>query len=116
MAQTTEPEFVFDPGDLTLGDLIDLEDHFGITLQALMEATNGQQLERLGAKLLAALAFIALRQRNGDATPDEAKRVKVTELVKMVGGKKRLDAAVKAQGRLATGAKGGRREDPPPGV
>lgn len=107
-----EPEFRFDPGELTLGDLIDLEDHFGISLQQLMSQVDSAQLEQLGAKLLAAFAFIVLRQRDSAATPVQAKATKLTELIAMAGGQRRVQAVARAQRRLAQGPKGARQEDP----
>lgn len=92
-----EPEFVFDPDRLEVGDLMDLEEHFGLTFMQLISELQGKQLEALTAKTLAAFTFLVMRIKDPDFAPQDARKIKVTDLKSMTSTKQ----VAQAKQRLA---------------
>lgn len=81
-----EIEVGLDPGKLTIGDLIDLEEHFGLSLDQLMAMAQGVTIAKMSAKTLAALVFAAKRQSDPDFRPEDARGVSMEEFIGMMGG------------------------------
>jgi hypothetical protein len=75
----------FDPGKLTVGDLMDLEEHFGVTLDHLMSMVNGTDIRKLGTKTLAALAFLVKRHQDPEFPAADARSVSLEDLFALIG-------------------------------
>lgn len=81
-------DFAFDPGSLEIGDLIDLEEAFGVTIDHLMSLVNSSgSIQGLSGKTIAALTFIVKRQMDPEFTPEMARKIKIDELVSLMKGK-----------------------------
>ncbi len=79
-----EVEVSFDPGKLTVGDLIDLEENFGLTLDQLLSMTNGADFRKMGTRTMAALAFLVKRQQDPDFPVSEARNIPLDVLFGLV--------------------------------
>lgn len=79
-------EVDFDPNKLTVGDLMDLEEHFGVTIDSLLSLVQGKRIERLPAKVLAAFVFVMKRQMDPTFPPSQVRSIGVADLAAMVGG------------------------------
>lgn len=78
-------EVGLDPGKLTVGDLIDLEEHFGMSLDQLMSMAKGVKIENMGAKTIAALVFVAKRQVDPEFSPADCRNVSMEEFMQLMG-------------------------------
>lgn len=102
--------FNFDLDKIEIGDMIELEEEYGFTLNQLMAAAGGQQLEQLNAKTLAALTFIVFRQEDPEFTAADARKISFKRLIEAMTNAK---GGTPVKPRLANGKAG--EGDPQPG-
>lgn len=98
-------EVNFDPNVLTVGDIMDLEEHFGVSLDQLLGMVSGKAIEKLSSKTFGALAFVIMRQIDPEFAPQDVRTVKVADIIKIVSGGP--DAQVKPAKQRLAGSSGG---------
>lgn len=79
----------FDPDAITLQDLEDLEDAFGLSLGQVMQTFHGKSqitFEDMSAKLISGIAFLAMRQFDPEVDAKSVKRMSLSKLMDMLAG------------------------------
>lgn len=69
----------FNPDDLTLGEMCDVEEASGFNITALNVDENGNAA--LPAKALVAIAWVLKRREQPDFTLEQARNIKIEELM-----------------------------------
>lgn len=67
--------------DVSLGDLEEFEEYTGMPFTMIDQVQALIESGQMTTKLLTGMALLALRQDNPDATIEDAKRVKITQLM-----------------------------------
>lgn len=91
-------EFTFDPEKLEVGDLMDLEEYFGVTFMGLVKVLQGKQLEELTSKNLAAFTFLVMRLRDPGFSPEDARKIRVADLKALTSTKQIAQAKQRLAG------------------
>lgn len=67
--------------DVSLGDIEDFEDYTGMSFAVLDQVKDPEKAASMSAKVFTGMALLALRHENPDATIEEARKVKVSQLM-----------------------------------